>query len=185
MCELESNRIKICELQLKMISIAKEKEEDSYEVELLLDLVFGLGRETLSSYRFRDGVKRIPELCNVLRDEFGVLVGVIRYWPILIGDNRVRGLLLGPLGIHPTRQGEGLGKLLIDMSLKKAKMLGWRRVILIGELSYYNQFGFSKRVVSNIYMNDKLASDRLLGYELVDESMKSVKGPLLKYPASK
>ena len=164
-----------------MIKIVKEKLADADEVEVLLDLVFGLGRETLGSYRLRDGVKRIDELCYTLRDDFGVLVGVIRFWPVFLGSQKHKALLLGPLGVHPTRQGEGLGKLLIDTSINKAKEIGWTRVILIGDLAYYKQFGFSKKFVKNIFLNDKNSSFRILGRELILGSMSDLKGPIFRY----
>ena len=161
-----------------MIKILQEVANDFNEIEVLLDLTFGLGRNALSSYRYRDGVSSISELCFVLRDEFDVLVGVIRFWPILIGFQRSPGLLLGPLGIHPTRQGEGLGEALIRRGLKKANKSGWSRVLLVGDDSYYGRFGFSKNIVKNIYFKNNLSSDRLLGIELSSNSMAGIKGPL-------
>ncbi len=164
-----------------MIKISREKIDDSYEIEVLLDLVFGLGRETLSSYRFRDGIERINDLSYILRDDFAVLVGVIRFWPVLLGNQRLPALLLGPLGVHPTRQGEGLGELLIRASLNKAIKLGWKRVILIGDAAYYTRFGFSRKRVSKLYLEDKVNSGRLLGRELVFGSMKYLEGPVIRY----
>ena len=53
-------------------------------------------------------------------------------------------LLLGPVAVHPTRQGEGLGALLIAESLARARELGWTRVILVGDEPYYRRFGFTR-----------------------------------------
>ena len=164
-----------------MIKIFQEVENDFNEIEVLLDLTFGLGRNALSSYRYREGVSPISELCFVLRDEFGVLVGVIRFWPILIGFQRSHGLLLGPLGIHPTRQGEGLGEALIRKGLNKASKSGWSRVVLVGDDSYYGRFGFSKNIVRNIYFKNNLSTERLLGMELSVSSMAGIKGPLCNF----
>lgn len=164
-----------------MMEISEELSSDMAEVEELLDLTFGPGRNALSSYRFREGVKPVPELCFVMRDEYNILVGVIRFWPILIGWPRVSGLLLGPLGVHPTRQGEGLGELLINSALKKAKNLGWRRVLLVGDLAYYERFGFVQHLTTNIYLGDKSSGDRLLGHELIENSLLNLSGPVFHY----
>ena len=129
-----------------MIEIFEELPQDIAEVEELFDLTFGPGRTALSSYRLRDGVNPVSELCLTVRDDFNVLVGAIRFWPVNIGFRRLNGLLLGPLSVHPTRQGEGLGEILIKTSLKKAKKLGWVRVVLIGDVDYYKRFGFSKKL---------------------------------------
>src|SRR5690554_1410344 len=86
------------------LDLRQERAEDWWEVEALYDLCFAPGREALSSYRLRDGVSPVAELCLCLRDEGGVLAAAIRYWPVLVGVRPV--LLLGPVAVHPTRQGE-------------------------------------------------------------------------------
>ena len=161
-----------------MLDISLQKTEDIAEIETLLDLVFGQSRYELSSYRFRDCLEPIHELSLVLRDEYNVVIGSIRYWPILMGEKKVPGLLLGPLGVHPTRQGEGLGGLLIKDSIKRAILLGWQRVVLIGDLSYYERFGFSKEVVKNLDFKYPVNYDRFLGCELVKSSLKNLSGSL-------
>ncbi|TMV36956.1 N-acetyltransferase, partial [Thioclava sp. BHET1] len=117
-----------------MYQLEVETEADSWEVEALYDLCFAPGRTALSSYRLRDGVDKVRDLCLVLRDE-GVIAGVIRYWPIHVG--RHDALLLGPVAIHPTRQGEGLGGLLMNESMSEARKIGWQRVMLVGDAPYY------------------------------------------------
>ena len=164
-----------------MIEISKELPDDKLEVEELLDLTFGPGRNALSSYRFRDGVEPIKDLCLIIRDEYNVLVGSIRFWPILIGLQRSPGLLLGPLGVHSTRQGEGLGEILINTALKEAKILGWSRVVLVGDVNYYGRFGFSARLIDGIYLHEKNGDERLLGTELIKGSMLNLSGPLSKF----
>ncbi|MBD3804992.1 MAG: GNAT family N-acetyltransferase, partial [Thioclava sp.] len=87
-----------------MYQLEEETDEDWWEVEALYDLCFAPGRTALSSYRLRDGVKKVAPLCLTLRQD-GILAAVIRYWPVRVGGKRV--LLLGPVAVHPTRQGEG------------------------------------------------------------------------------
>jgi predicted N-acetyltransferase YhbS len=123
-----------------VIHLAEETAEDWWEVEALYDLCFAPGREALSSYRLRDGVAKVAELCLVARDESGILGAAIRYWPVRVGGQPV--LLLGPIAVHPTRQGEGLGALLLVESMAEAVRQGWRRVLLVGDAPYYRRFGF-------------------------------------------
>ncbi len=94
-----------------MYRLEEETEADWWEVEALYDLCFAPGRTALSSYRLRDGVPPVRELCLTLRDDYQILCAVIRYWPVRVGGRRV--LLLGPVAVHPTHQGEGLGGILI------------------------------------------------------------------------
>ena len=104
-----------------MYAINTEKKADYWEVEALFDLCFAPGREALSSYRLRENSNPISELCMVARDKEQILAGAIRYWPVNIIEHEA--LLLGPIAVHPTRQGEGLGTLLIKDSLALAKKL--------------------------------------------------------------
>ena len=146
-----------------MYVIKTEKKADYWEVEALFDLCFAPGREALSSYRLRENSKPISELCMVARDKEQILAGAVRYWPVKIQEHEA--LLLGPIAVHPTRQGEGLGSLLIKDSLVSAKELDYSRVILIGDFPYYGRLGFKKLI--NIRMPEPTNPDRILGIELV------------------
>ena len=145
-----------------MYALRLERPADHAEVEALLDLCFAPGRTALSSYRLRDGVPPIPGLCLVLRDRADVMVGAIRFWPVRVGDHPV--LLLGPVAVHPTAQGEGLGGLLIREGLWRAESQGWVRVMLVGDAPYYQRFGFAR--LDGVEMPPPTNPDRVLGLEL-------------------
>lgn len=155
-----------------MFELAVEKPEDWWEVEALYDLCFAPGRTALSSYRLRDGVDPIRELCFVSRDELGIIGGVIRNWPVSI--NGYLAILLGPVAVHPTRQGEGLGGVLMNAALNRAADIGWERVMLVGDYPYYKRFGFEK--LEGVVMPPPTNPDRVLGIELVDGAWAHVKG---------
>lgn len=156
-----------------MFALSEEKPEDWWEIEALYDLCFAPGREALSSYRLRDGVDPVQPLCLVARDERDELRsvgGAIRYWPVLVGD--APALLLGPVAVHPTHQGEGLGGLLIRESLARATDLGWARVMLVGDAPYYSRFGFERLI--GVSMPPPTNPDRVLGLALGDESWSGI-----------
>jgi predicted N-acetyltransferase YhbS len=160
-----------------MYQLEEETDADWWEVEALYDLCFAPGRTALSSYRLRDGVDKVAPLCLVLRDETETLAAVIRYWPVQVGGKAV--LLLGPVAVHPTRQGEGLGGLLINESLAEAKRLGWERVMLVGDAPYYQRFGFRK--LQGVIMPPPTNPDRVLGLDLVRDAWVGVTGQVEKY----
>lgn len=159
-----------------MFRLMQETPSDGPEVEWLLDLAFAPGRGALSSYQLRQGVLPIRELCLIARDEYDVVAGCIRYWPVLIGDTQDPALLLGPIAVHPTRQGEGLGALLIGESLDLAKELGWARVLLIGDAPYYSRFGFSVALTAPLDFPKPYDPARLLGKELSTHAFNSCVG---------
>jgi len=156
-----------------VIELMAEQPGDRWEVEALYDLCFAPGREALSSYRLRDDVPPVPGLSQVARDELGILAGAIRFWPVHIvspegaagGGNkdslRVTALLLGPVAVHPTHQGEGLGGSLIRDSLAKAAEQGWHRVMLVGDAPYYRRFGFER--LEKVEMPPPTNPERVLG----------------------
>ena len=159
-----------------MYRLEQETDADWWEVEALYDLCFAPGRTALSSYRLRDGVAKVAGLCAILRDEEGTLAAVIRYWPVEVAGRPV--LLLGPVAVHPTRQGEGLGALLITETLAEAKKTGWQRVMLVGDAPYYRRFGF--RRLDRVVMPPPTNPDRVLGLALVAGAWEGVEGPVTK-----
>ncbi len=155
-----------------MLHISVESPNDAQEVEYLYDLAFAPGRQALSSYRLRDGVPPVAKLCLVARGEEGALAGAIRYWPVKIGA--AKALLLGPVAVHPTRQGEGVGRALIEASLARAEALGWQRVLLVGDAPYYELFGFQQ--VAGVEMPPPTNPERVLGRALGAGAFDGVQG---------
>ena len=161
-----------CTEQGAMISLAQETADDWWEVEALYDLCFAPGREALSSYRLRDGIPPVAELCLLARDADGTLAGAIRNWPVRVGGKWA--LLLGPVAVHPTRQGEGLAALLIYRVIEIARASGWSRIILVGDAPYYGRFGFEK--LEGVQMPPPTNPDRVLGLDLRDGAWDGITG---------
>lgn len=152
--------------------LAEEAPEDLWEVEALLDLCFAPGRTALSSYRLREDVPPVAPLCLLLRGGEGEVAAAIRYWPVKVGGAPV--LLLGPVAVHPTHQGEGLGAYLIGQSLARARALGAGRVMLVGDAPYYGRFGFVK--LEGVEMPPPTNPERVLGLALQEGAWEGVKG---------
>ena len=151
--------------------------DDYWEVEALYDTCFAPGRTALSSYRLRDGIAPVAGLSLLARDGDGILGGAIRYWPVRIGV--LTALLLGPVAVHPTRQGEGLGRALIEESLHRAAPLGWERVMLVGDAPYYGRFGFAR--LDHVVMPPPTNPDRVLGRALVPGAWDGVAGEVTRW----
>lgn len=159
-----------------MFRLMQETPSDGPELDWLLDLAFAPGRGALSSYQLRQGVDPIADLSLIARDDYDVLAACIRYWPVCIGDAGDPALLLGPIAVHPTRQGEGLGALLINQTIQKAGELGWERVLLIGDAPYYRRFHFTRDMTRNLDFPKPYNPDRFLGRALVDGAFETCSG---------
>lgn len=167
-----------------MFRILRETPADGAEVEYLYDLTFAPGRTALSSYRLREGVEPVSGLSLIARDEYDSLSGAIRYWPVRVGDAGTPALLLGPVSIHPTRQGEGLGELLINETLLRAHARGWSRVILVGDEPYYRRFGFTRDAARALDYPPPTNPDRLLARALVPGAFDGVSGMVRRWTAT-
>ena len=93
-----------------------------------------------------------------------------------IGEAGHAALLLGPVAVHPTRQGEGLGALLIAESLHRAFDRGWTRVILVGDEPYYRRFGFTHEAARALDYPPPTNPDRLLARALIPGAFNGVCG---------
>jgi len=159
-------------MQQTALTLATETPNDWWEVEALFDLCFAPGRSALSSYRLREGVDPIGPLCLTARDAEGILAGAVRNWPVLVGGQEA--VLLGPISVHPTRQGEGVASLLMQRCLTDARDLGWLRLMLVGDIPYYRRFGFER--LNAVIMPPPTNPDRVLGVALAEGAWQGVSG---------
>ena len=115
-------------------------------VEMLLDAAFGPDRFTRTAYRIRGTGTPLAAL-SFAAIEDGALVGSIQCWPIaLIADARETPLVMvGPVAVAPTRQGDGIGRNLVAQVLDAAAANRLDdALMLIGDPDYYGRFfGFS------------------------------------------
>jgi predicted N-acetyltransferase YhbS len=156
--------------------IAAETPQDLWEVEALYDTCFAPGRTALSSYRLRENVPPVAGLSLVARDDLDILAGAIRFWPVEVGGHAT--LLLGPVAVHPTRQGEGLGALLIEESLDRAGPQGWDRVMLVGDAPYYGRYGFER--LDGVIMPPPTNPERVLGRALTLNAWAGIVGEVTR-----
>jgi len=159
-----------------LFTLVQETIDDWWAVEALYDSCFAPGRQALSSYRLRDGVEPVLALGRVARDELGNIGGAIRYWPVRVGGKAA--LLLGPVAVHATAQGEGLGAALIRETLEAATRLGHRRVLLVGDAPYYGRFGFVR--LNDVIMPPPTNPERVLGLALQPGAWDGVAGEVMR-----
>ena len=157
-----------------------ETKNDHLEVEQLLDLVFTPRRTLLSSYQLRHSANKVFNLSYVIKDNSKRVVGSIRFWNIQVDSHSSRGLLLGPLAVHPIYQSEGLGEKLVSNSMEKAHSENWNWIVLVGDLCYYSKFGFSKHPTHGISIGSGFDNSRLLGLDINGKFLKSAVGSLIK-----
>lgn len=163
-------------MSLSPLTLETETPADWWEIETLYDLTFAPGRSALSSYRLRDDVPPVADLCLVARDADGVIAGAVRNWPVRVGT--APAVLLGPIAVHPTRQGEGIAALLMWECLAKAGR-HWDRIMLVGDAPYYGRYGFTR--LPDVVMPPPTNPDRVLGVALTPGAWDGVTGPVTRW----
>jgi predicted N-acetyltransferase YhbS len=165
-----------------MNTLSPTLPSDHDAIEHLLDMAFGPNRRTKSSYRLREGSEPVPGLSMVARDpEIGV-IATISFWPLAVGAKGTRAILLGPLAVHPERQGLGLGLLLMRQTLSKAKDFGHKLVLLVGDAPYYSKVGFQQVPEGQILMPGPVDPKRMLYLELVEGALSDAHGLMTAAP---
>lgn len=53
-------------------------------------------------------------------------------------------LELAPLAVLPKYQKSGIGKMLMNKAIERAKELGYKSIVVLGHEKYYPKFGFEK-----------------------------------------
>lgn len=165
------------------IAFEETQPEDHSAIEHLLDLSFGSGRRSKTSYRLREGNVAVPGLSLVVRDEGVGVAGTISFWPLAIGEKHSPALLLGPLAVHPDRQGLGIGLALMREGLARARAQGHGLVLLVGDEPYYSKVGFRKLPEGLITLPGPVAPERFLKLELKPDALAGVSG-LAQVPGS-
>ncbi|MBM7782454.1 GNAT family N-acetyltransferase [Arthrobacter tumbae] len=82
----------------------------------------------------------LPALSLVAEDDDGAICGYVITTRAHIGQ--VPSLGLGPIGVLPERQGQGIGRLLLEESIARATALDEPCLVLLGSPLIYGRFGF-------------------------------------------
>lgn len=121
-------------------SISLDAPEHAAAVEALYDDVFGPGRFAKTAERLREGNTKIADASLVAIDSEG-LTGVVRVWPVTVGETG-RAAFLGPIAVAERRRGNGVAFKLMERAIGVCREQGYAAVILVGDLDYYDRFGF-------------------------------------------
>lgn len=141
---------------------------DRAAIATLLDRSFGPERHTRAAYRLRANASPCAALSHVVVDQAGTLLASIEFWHVrLLAEHAtLDALLLGPIAVEPARRGEGIGVALIEDGIARARMLGNRLIMLVGDLDYYDRFGFSNALTGNWHLPGPVEQHRVLALPL-------------------
>ena len=155
-------------------SIMLDAPEHAVAVEALYDDVFGPGRFAKTAERLREGNEKIADASLVAIDSEGV-TGVVRVWPVTVGE-KGRAAFLGPIAVAERRRGNGVAFKLMERAIGVCREQGYAAVILVGDLDYYERYGF-KPTGGRFQLPGPVDQRRVLIRDLADRAAK-LEGPL-------
>lgn len=81
-------------------------------------------------------------ILSLLAEENGEALGHIAISPTTVGDCNQGWYLLGPVGVIPDKQRQGVGSALIREVLMQLQVNRAKGIVLVGDPEYYKRFGF-------------------------------------------
>lgn len=157
--------------------VVTEKPEDFELVEKLAEDAFGPGRFTRTAFRLREGVPHEPDLSFVTWSD-GKPIASVKLTKIWIGDQEA--LLLGPLVVLPEYKSKGYGAELMKTAVSAARSKGHSCILLVGDLPYYERFGFKVVKPGKITMPGPVDPHRLLVC-MLQENEQELSGSVTSY----
>jgi predicted N-acetyltransferase YhbS len=165
------------------ISVRLEEEKDFRNVEFLTREAFwDLYRPGCCEHLIIHKMRKVPAFVSELSfiaEEENTIVGSIIYSKAWVIDDQTKEnevLCMGPIGVLPSSQGKGIGSLLINRSIEKAKELGFKAVIIFGNPDYYKRFGFVNAEYFKIKTSTGENFDAFMVLELTKGALNGISG---------
>jgi predicted N-acetyltransferase YhbS len=70
------------------------------------------------------------------------IIGHVAFSPARLSDNEAGWYTLGPVSVLPERQGQGIGRALIEAGIAHMRKAGAQGVVVVGDPDLYGRFGF-------------------------------------------
>lgn len=165
------------------ISIRSEEEKDFKYVENMTreafwDLYKSGCDEHLVVHKIRKVPAFVKELDFIACDKDTIVGNIIYSRAKVVNEESKESevLCMGPVTVLPSYQKQGIGSLLMNHSIKKAKQLGYKGIIIFGNPDYYQRFGFVNAKEYNIQTSWGENMDAFMALELYEGSLKDVSG---------
>lgn len=165
------------------ISIRLEKENDYRDVEYLTREAFwNLYKPGCDEHLIIHKIRKVPafikELSFIACDNDRIVGNIIYSKAKVINDENkeFEVLCMGPIGVLPSYHRQGIGSLLMNYSVEKAKQLGHKAVIIFGNPEYYHRFGFINAKEYGIQTSSGENFEALMALELYDGGLSGISG---------
>lgn len=128
-----------------MIDIRDERADDAGAIRSITTAAFAAAEHSSGSEAaIVDALRNAGALTiSLVAVENREIVGHVAFSPVSIDAKPVGWFGLGPVSVRPDRQGNGVGKALVESGLAQLKAKGADGCVVLGDPRYYSRFGFA------------------------------------------
>lgn len=165
------------------ISIRLEQEKDFSDVEnITREAFWDVYRPGCNEHLIVHKIRKVPafvkELSYVACENDKVVGNIIYSRAKVINEERkeFEVLCMGPIGVLPSYQNKGVGSLLMNYTILKAKEQGFKAIFIFGNPSYYRRFGFVNAEKYGIQTSSGENFDAFMALELFNGALNGITG---------
>jgi putative acetyltransferase len=166
------------------VNVRLEREEDRTAAIEVERAAFGSEAEAAIVVAVRDEDGSFA----LVAEEDGRLVGHIQLSRAWVGSTAI--LALGPIGVLPERQGQGIGRALIEGAIGEARSRGEGAMILLGDPRLYPRFGFQpasryglQNPFAGVQVDGSVIAEEDFMILLLDDRISALAGQVRWHPA--
>ncbi len=144
-----NGRVDACKMSpvnAPIVVIRNEQSPDAEPIRALLRAAFPTDVEA----RLVDALRNALRLSiSLVAERAGQIIGHIAFSPITIAE-KVAGLGLAPVAVHPSAQRTGIGAELVRHGLAACRNVNAGLVVVLGDPAWYARFGFKPAATWNL-----------------------------------
>lgn len=165
------------------ISVRLEEEKDYRSVEYMTREAFwNVYKPGCVEHLLVHKIRKVPafvkELSFVACNDDKIIGNIIYSKAKVVNEKQdeFEVLCMGPIGVLPSYQGQGIGSWLMNFSIEKARQLGHKAIIIFGNQNYYHRFGFINAKKFGIKTSSGENFEEFMALELYDGSLDAISG---------
>jgi putative acetyltransferase len=163
-------------------TIRSERPGDEGGIRAVLEAAFGREAEAalVEALRARGALD-----VSLVAVEGERIAGHVAFSPVT-AERNPRGVALtglGPIGVLPARQGEGVGARLVWEGLEASRRRGIAGAVVLGDPAWYARFGFRRADTFGLACEFEAPPEAFMALALVDGALDELDGVVAYHPA--
>ena len=164
------------------LMIRRETESDLPAIYHVNESAFGRPHEAELVNALRGAATPFLSLVAEVDEE---IVGHILFTPVTVKSTveAWQAVALGPMGVLPAFQNQGIGSGLVNVGLAACREAGYGVVFVLGHPNFYPRFGFTPAPPRGLPCEFAVPDDAFMVVELIPEALAERQGVVYYHPA--